>query len=177
MQCQAPPSHHAAGPLEARVVLRTRRFEPARGSGPLPPYGPARYRSSMAKGYLDIEDDIAALATPPGTGALAVVRVAGPGSVDRLARVFSRPDVLRGTAGYSAAYGRISGGDGVTVDEVVALAFRAPASYTGQDGADIMCHGGQATVDGVLAALDSAGFRRALPGEFTLRAFRSVERR
>ncbi|MBU0929423.1 MAG: tRNA uridine-5-carboxymethylaminomethyl(34) synthesis GTPase MnmE, partial [Spirochaetes bacterium] len=125
----------------------------------------------MAKGYLDIEDDIAALATPPGTGALAVVRVAGPGSIDRLAGVFSRPEALRSSPGHAAVYGAVTGPDGRAVDEVVALAFRSPASYTGQDGVDVMCHGGQAAVEGVLAALKAAGFRGALPGEFTFRAF------
>lgn len=125
----------------------------------------------MSKGYLDIEDDIAAPATAPGTGAMAVVRVAGPGCVDRLARVFSRPDVLKDLAGHSAAFGRVLALDGQTIDEVVALVFRAPASYTGQDGVDIMCHGGQAIVEGIMAGLDSVGFRRALPGEFTFRAF------
>lgn len=125
----------------------------------------------MAKGYLDIEDDIAALATPPGTGALAVLRVSGPSSVDRLARVFSRPDVLRGSKGYTACHGNILGSDGRAVDEVVALVFRAPASYTGQDGVDIMGHGGQEPSAAIMAVLVSAGFRRALPGEFTFRAF------
>ena len=138
---------------------------------PLPPRLFARYRSGMAKGYLDVEDDIAALATPPGTGALAVVRATGPGSVDRLARAFSRPDALRAAAGYTAAYGRMLGADGRAVDEVVALVFRAPASYTGQDCVDVMCHGGQATVADVLDALEVVGFRGALPGEFTFRAF------
>jgi tRNA modification GTPase len=125
----------------------------------------------MNKGYLDIEDDIAALATPPGTGALAVVRIAGPGCIARLAQAFSRPDMLSGSPGHAAVYGKIAGRDGQAVDEVVAVVFRAPASYTGQDGVDLMCHGGQATVEGVLAALDATGFRRALPGEFTFRAF------
>ncbi len=137
----------------------------------LPPGCPARYRRSMAKAYLDIEDDIAALATPPGVGALAVIRLSGPGSVDRFAGVFSRPDALKATPGYSAAFGNVFGPDRRAVDDVVAVVFRAPASYTGQDGVDIMCHGGQATVAGVLSALDAAGFRRALPGEFTFRAF------
>lgn len=125
----------------------------------------------MAKGYLDVEDDIAALATPPGTGALAVIRLSGPGSIGRFAEVFSRPDVLKATPGYSAAFGHVLGDDRRAVDDVVALVFRSPASYTGQDGIDIMCHGGQAAVAGVLQALDAAGFRRALPGEFTFRAF------
>ena len=126
---------------------------------------------AMATGYLALDDDIAALATPPGAGALAVVRAAGPTSIDRLAALFSRPDILRATPGYSAAFGRIAASDGAVIDEVVAVVFRAPASYTGQDGVDIMCHGGQATVDGLLAALETAGFRRALPGEFSFRAF------
>lgn len=125
----------------------------------------------MNKGYLDIEDDMAALATPPGTGALAVVRIAGPGSIARLSRAFSRPDVLSAALGHAAVYGKIIGLDGLAVDEVVAVVFKAPASYTGQDGVDIMCHGGPATVEGVMAALDTCGFRRALPGEFTFRAF------
>jgi len=125
----------------------------------------------MNKGYLDIEDDIAALATPPGIGALAVVRLAGPGCVARLTQAFSRPEALSGSPGHAAVYGKIAGPDGLAVDEVVALVFKAPASYTGQDGVDLMCHGGQSTVEGVLAVLDGAGFRRALPGEFTFRAF------
>ena len=125
----------------------------------------------MATGYLDVEDDIAALATPPGSGALAVVRVAGPGCVSRLAEAFSRPNVLRDSAGNAAVVGRLTTMDGRAVDEVVAVVFRAPASYTGQDGVDLMCHGGPETVAGVLAALDAVGFRRALPGEFSFRAF------
>lgn len=130
-----------------------------------------RYRCPMAKGYLDIEDDIAAIATAPGTAALAVVRVAGPGSVERAARAFSRPDALKSLGGYRAAYGKLVDSDGRAVDEVVALVFRGPVSYTGQDGVDLMCHGGRATTDGALSALEAVGFRRALPGEFTFRAF------
>lgn len=125
----------------------------------------------MSRAYLDTDSDIAALATPRGQGALAVIRLAGPGSVERLAGAFSRPDVLRGLAGFRAAYGRMLGADGRAVDEVVALVSRAPASYTGQDGVDLLCHGGVATVEAVIAALDARGFRRALPGEFTFRAF------
>ncbi len=125
----------------------------------------------MSRAYLDTDSDIAALATPRGQGARAVIRLAGPGCVERLAGAFSRPDVLRGLPGFSAAYGRVLAADGRAVDEVVALVSRAPASYTGQDGVDLLCHGGVATVEAVIAALDARGFRRALPGEFTFRAF------
>jgi tRNA modification GTPase len=59
----------------------------------------------------------------------------------------------------------------VAVDEAVLLVFKGPASYTGQDGIDLSCHGGPASVARVLAALEAVGFRPALPGEFTFRAF------
>jgi tRNA modification GTPase len=127
----------------------------------------------MARTYLSTHDDIAALATPPGEGALAVLRLAGPSSIERLASAFSRPDVLRGASGSSAIYGKLVDAEGRSVDELVAVVFRAPKSYTGQDGVDLMCHGGPATVEAALAALFAAGFKQALPGEFTFRAFSS----
>jgi tRNA modification GTPase len=127
----------------------------------------------MRRTYLDTDDDIAALATPPGCGALAVVRVCGPGCITRLAGLFSRPDTLRAAAGHQALFGQLHATDGRLLDEVVALVFRGPASYTGQDGVDIMCHGGMVSADLVLAALAMAGFEAALPGEFTFRAFAS----
>jgi tRNA modification GTPase len=57
------------------------------------------------------------------------------------------------------------------IDEVLVSVYRGPRSYTGEDGADISCHGGIATVRGVMGALRNAGFRDSLPGEFTFRAF------
>ncbi|HAE21706.1 MAG TPA: tRNA uridine-5-carboxymethylaminomethyl(34) synthesis GTPase MnmE [Spirochaetaceae bacterium] len=125
----------------------------------------------MARTYLSTHDDVAALATPPGAGALAVLRLAGPSSIARLAAVFSKPDLLKASAGSSAVYGKLVDAEGRSVDEVVAVVFRAPKSYTGQDGVDLMCHGGPATVEAALAALFSTGFKQALPGEFTFRAF------
>jgi tRNA modification GTPase len=125
----------------------------------------------MASSYLDTDDDIAALATPQGQGALAVVRVSGPGSLARMARAFSRPDALLAAPGHTAVVGHVLGADGLAVDEAVLLVFRGPASYTGQDGIDLSCHGGLASAARVLAALEAAGFRPALPGEFTFRAF------
>ncbi len=125
----------------------------------------------MARGYIDTETDICALASAPGQGALAVIRIVGPACVQKAARLFSRPDALRAAAGNSTVYGFIMDGEGNKVDEVVAVVFRAPASYTGGDGIDIMCHGGSVTADRILAALQTGGFSRALPGEFTFRAF------
>lgn len=125
----------------------------------------------MASSYLDTDDDIVALATPQGQGALAVIRLCGPGSLARMARAFNRPDALLAAPGHTAVVGQVLGADGAAVDEAVLLVFKGPASYTGQDGIDLSCHGGPASAIRVLAALEAVGFRPALPGEFTFRAF------
>jgi tRNA modification GTPase len=116
---------------------------------------------------------IAALATVPGTSALALIRVSGERSLELLAGVFSRPEKLRALAGYRIVHGWISGPGkpGAPIDEVLVSVYRAPRSYTGEDGADISCHGGPAVVRALLETLLRAGFREALPGEFSFRAF------
>jgi tRNA modification GTPase len=87
-----------------------------------------------------------------------------------LARVFSRPGALLDAPGNSVVYGWIVDGPR-RVDEVLVSVYRAPKSYTGEDGADISCHGGEAVVRTVLETLRKAGFSDALPGEFSFRAF------
>jgi len=127
---------------------------------------------------------IYALATPLAESALAVVRTAGsgekdgdsPGAIELLAEIFSRPEKLLSAPGNSVVHGWIVGQgeaepERKKIDEVLVAVYRAPRSYTGEDGADISCHGGIATVKAVFAALKKAGFREALPGEFTFRAF------
>jgi tRNA modification GTPase len=120
---------------------------------------------------------VAAFATPLGISALAVIRTTGDGSVELLSRIFSRPERLRSAKGNTVVHGWIaacSAGDGPPaekLDEVLVSVYRSPASYTGEDGADISCHGGIAAAKAVMAALKAAGFREALPGEFTFRAF------
>ncbi|HSV56049.1 MAG TPA: GTPase, partial [Magnetospirillaceae bacterium] len=126
----------------------------------------------MPRGYLPLDVPIAALATAPVPAALAVVRTSGPGAPELAARVFSRPRALAGAGSRRAVYGRVLDPEtGRDVDEVVALVFRAPSGYTGQDAVDFVCHGGLSAWEGVLDALGKAGFERALPGEFTFRAF------
>ncbi|MBU0936865.1 MAG: tRNA uridine-5-carboxymethylaminomethyl(34) synthesis GTPase MnmE [Spirochaetes bacterium] len=125
----------------------------------------------MSRGYLASNDRIAALATAPGAAAIAVVRIAGPGCIEELASLFSKPDRLRQAASHQAIYGRLLRPDRRPVDEVLALVFRAPGGYTGQDSVDILCHGGTAVTQAVLNLLLDNGFQRALPGEFTFRAF------
>ena len=107
-----------------------------------------------------------------GHAALAVIRTTGDGSVGLLSRVFSAPQRLENAAGNTAVYGRIVDPDtGERVDEVMVFVFRAPASYTGQESAEISAHGSPAGVERILSLLYRVGFRAAEPGEFTLRAF------
>ncbi|MDR0377975.1 MAG: tRNA uridine-5-carboxymethylaminomethyl(34) synthesis GTPase MnmE, partial [Spirochaetaceae bacterium] len=120
---------------------------------------------------------IAAIATPLGESALAVIRTSGPRAVDLLAAVFSRPEALRGAPGGTTVHGWIlEAGAGTTgkaarIDEAVLSVYRAPRSYTGEESVDISCHGGTAPAPAVMRVLRAAGFRDSLPGEFTFRAF------
>lgn len=126
----------------------------------------------MPSGYLRLDVPIAALATAPVPAALAVVRTSGPGAPELAAKVFSRPEALAKAETHRIVHGFVRDPDtGREVDEVTALVFRAPAGYTGQDAVDFVCHGGPAAWEGILSALEKAGFERALPGEFTFRAF------
>ena len=122
-----------------------------------------------------------ALATPLAESALALIRTAGGGqlsntgalgengksAVELLAGVFSRSEKLLSAPPDSIVHGWIvepAASGRKKIDEVLVSVFRAPRSYTGEDGADISCHGGIATVKAVLAVLKKAGFREALPG-------------
>jgi len=126
----------------------------------------------MPSGYLRLDVPIAALATAPVPAALAVVRTSGPGAPELAAKAFSRPEALSRAETHRAVHGFVRDPEtGRNADEVVALVFRAPSGYTGQDAVDFVCHGGPAAWEGVLTALEKAGFERALPGEFTFRAF------
>lgn len=126
----------------------------------------------MARNYLDIDSPIAAPATPPGQGAIAVVRVTGKGSIELAARCFSGKESLAGAAGSTLRYGAIvDPGTGAVIDRGIVSVFRAPHSFTGEDSVEFSCHGSPAVTDRLMRALDNLGFARALPGEFTFRAF------
>ncbi len=124
----------------------------------------------MRDGHAYNDDNpIAAFATIPGSGALTLIRCSGKGAIEAVSSVFA-PDKLIGAPGNSVIHGWIVK-DGEKIDEVLVSVFRAPKSYTGEDSLDISCHGGASAGKAVMAALNSAGFRDALPGEFTFRAF------
>jgi tRNA modification GTPase len=123
-----------------------------------------------------VEDTIAALATPPGVGAIAVIRISGRGACEVAARVLRRRhspgSLLGGAASHQARLGVLHPpGDPTPIDEVLALQMLAPKSFTGEDVVEIHCHGGRLVPDRALRAVLAAGARAARPGEFTERAF------
>jgi tRNA modification GTPase len=117
-------------------------------------------------------DTIVALSTPQGRGAIAVVRLSGP---DCIRTACGCLDEGAGIAAGPPGFGRVANikdpADGTVVDQAVVTLRRAPASFTGEDMAEISLHGGLAVVARVLAMLSAAGARPASPGEFTMRAF------
>jgi tRNA modification GTPase len=112
-----------------------------------------------------VADTVFALATPAGRGAIAVVRISGPKTKAALtALVGSSPRPRLATL-------RTLRHGAARLDQALVLWFPAPASYTGEDVAELHLHGGRAVVEGVLSALSDLGLRPAEPGEFTRRAF------
>jgi tRNA modification GTPase len=111
-------------------------------------------------------DTIVAIATPPGRGALAIVRLSGP-EATHVARslIHPWPNEPR-----HAMHARMTDCDGSPVDDIVVLWYRAPHSFTGEDAVEVTCHGGDVSSATAMAAFVARGARPALPGEFTRRA-------
>ena len=118
------------------------------------------------------QDTICALATPSGSGAIAVIRVSGNKSLEITDKIFKsgRNDSLKTAEGYSVRYGTIFNENEV-IDQVLVTVFRSPASYTGEDSVEISCHCSPFIVKEILSLLVKNGSRMALAGEFTQRAF------
>jgi len=122
----------------------------------------------------DLDDTIAAIATPAGEGGIAVIRVSGPDAFDAVQPFFvsRKNQKLSGQPANTIHGGKFM--DPATefpVDRVLISIFRAPQSYTGQDVIEISCHGGLAVTKKILGLLLGKGVRHAEPGEFTRRAF------
>src|ERR1700732_2378537 len=117
-----------------------------------------------------LEDTIAAISTPIGEGALAVIPLSGADARSVLVGIFSGPVAPDQFVPRRVFYGKINDAEG-KVDDVLATYFRAPNSYTGEDVLEISCHGGILVTRRVLDLLLAAGARMANPGEFTQRAF------
>jgi len=118
------------------------------------------------------DDTITAIATPPGRGAIGIVRVSGGKSLEIFDKIFStrHGKRLKDRASHSLVYGKIKDGD-FSVDEVMLGIMRAPNSYTGEDVVEVYCHGGPVVLECILDLSVRLGCRLAEPGEFTRRAF------
>jgi tRNA modification GTPase len=116
-------------------------------------------------------DSIAAIATPAGEGAIAIVRLSGGNAFEIADRLFRGHIKLGKARGFTVHHGLILSPDGGTIDEVLATVFRSPHSYTGEDSVEFGCHGGMLVTEAVLDAVLRNGARPAQPGEFSKRAF------
>ncbi len=116
-----------------------------------------------------MSETIFALSSPPGKGGVAVIRVSGPSARAGLEQLASRADIIPRHAYYATLRDPVSR---ETIDRALVLFFAGPASFTGEDIAEYHVHGGMAVVRQLLAVLGrQSGYRAALPGEFTRRAF------
>jgi tRNA modification GTPase len=115
------------------------------------------------------DDTIVAMATAPGIGAIAVIRISGPKSFEVLNQLFPKKDLLV-QASHTIHVGLLKDGDTI-LDEVVLSLYKGPKSYTGEDVIEISCHGSPYIQEQILQAITKRGVRMAKPGEFTQRAF------
>jgi len=115
---------------------------------------------------------IAALATPPGRGAIAIIRISGPDACAAADALFHphRGRPLSQRSSHTLVHGVIAA-DHELIDDVLAVLMRAPHSYTGEDVVEFHCHGNPLIVERVLSLLSARGVRMAERGEFTRRAF------
>lgn len=118
-----------------------------------------------------MEDTIAAIATPPGEGGIGIIRISGEKSKEILNRIFAAANPVAGE-NRKMTYGHvIDPADGKIIDEVLVVYMRAPKTYTTEDVVEINCHGGMVPLRKTLELVLKNGARMAEPGEFTKRAF------
>ena len=111
-------------------------------------------------------DTIVAVATPPGRGAIGVVRLSGPGTSSLVARLAGELPAAR-----RASLRTLRDAHGEPLDDAVVIRYASPASYTGEDMAELQCHGNPLILERLVASACTLGARRARPGEFTERAY------
>ena len=120
---------------------------------------------------MSIDDTIAAVSTPFGRGAIAVIRVTGDRAVEIASKVFKPKSVTLTELDSSHAVYGVFYADGSAIDDGFCVVYRAPHSLTGQDVVELSCHGGILVTQCILQELFSHGARAAQAGEFTRRAF------
>ncbi len=118
------------------------------------------------------EGTIIALSSPPGSGAISIIRLSGKDSISAADKFFNSKSgkKLKDCNGYSISYGDFLVGKEV-LDEVVISLYKGPHSYTGEDVVEISCHGSNYIQQEIISSFTNAGVRLASPGEFTLRAY------
>ncbi|MEZ4994921.1 MAG: tRNA uridine-5-carboxymethylaminomethyl(34) synthesis GTPase MnmE [Saprospiraceae bacterium] len=124
----------------------------------------------MAYSLHDLQDTIVALATPPGVGAIGVIRLSGKDAIAIVDQVFHGKD-LNKQESHTAHFGTIRDDSGRIVDEVLVTVFVAPRSYTGENVVEVSCHGSNYIIQELIRLFIKKGARTAQRGEFTLRAF------
>ncbi|HEU0210278.1 MAG TPA: tRNA uridine-5-carboxymethylaminomethyl(34) synthesis GTPase MnmE [Candidatus Udaeobacter sp.] len=120
---------------------------------------------------MTVTDTIAAISTPPGEGAVALVRISGPSAIEIADKIFRGKEQPSRFASHVQHLGEILNTEGEFIDQVVLSVHRAPTSYTGEDLTEVSCHGGTLITAKVLETCLRKGARAARPGEFTERAF------
>ena len=118
----------------------------------------------------DLTDTIIALSTPPGAGAIGVIRLSGPKAIEVVDEVFHGKDLSQ-VEGYTVHFGKIKDEEGKVLDEVLATIFRGPKSYTKENVVELSCHGSSYIIEQIIHLFLRKGVRSANRGEFTLRAF------
>ena len=118
------------------------------------------------------EGTIIALSSPPGSGAISIIRLSGKDSITTADKFFESKSgkKLKDCNGYSISYGNFLVNKEV-LDEVVISLYKAPHSYTGEDVVEISCHGSNYIQQEIISSFTNSGVRLASPGEFTLRAY------
>jgi tRNA modification GTPase len=124
----------------------------------------------MIENKRTLSDTIVAISTPPGLGAIGVIRLSGSKAIDLVAAHFSNKKI-QDALGHTALFGVIRNAKNEILDEVVCTVFKSPHSYTGEDIAEISCHGSPYILSSVMKLLLEEGARMSEPGEFTMRAF------
>ena len=114
-------------------------------------------------------DDICAIATPYGVGAISIIRASGTNAINLVNKIFKGKDLTK-VKSHTINYGYIMDNDEI-IDEVLALVYKEPKSFDGENMVEISCHGGIFVTNQVLKVLLKNGFRMATPGEFSKRAF------
>ena len=118
----------------------------------------------------DLRDTIVALATPPGVGAIGVIRLSGKEAIQIVNNVFSGKDLTK-QASHTIHFGTIKDSNQQVIDEVLVSLFVAPKSYTKENVAEVSCHGSDYIIQQLIQLFIGKGARMAQPGEFTMRAF------